>query len=65
VFEVQAIEAVVLPVNNCAIPCLQNGEVMVNGTDKEGSDHVCFVHLKGQMLYMEEWNSMVYLATPM
>ena len=61
VFEVQSIEAVVLPVDSD----LQNGEVMVNGTEKEGSCDLCFIHLKGQMLYMEEWNSMVYLSTPM
>lgn len=60
VFEVQSIEAVVLPVDSD----LQNGEVMVNGTEKEGSGDLCFIHLKGQMLYMEEWNSMVYLSTP-
>ena len=54
-------EAVVLPVDSD----LQNGEVMVNGTEKEGSSDLCFIHLKGQMLYMEEWNSMVYLSTPM
>ena len=61
VFEVQSMEAVVLPVDSD----LQNGEVMVNGTEKEGSGDLCFIHLKGQMLYMEEWNSMVYLSTPM
>ena len=61
VFEVQSIEAVVLPVDSD----LQNGEVMVNGTEKEGSGDLCFIHLKGQMLYMEEWNSLVYLSTPM
>ena len=62
-FEVQSIEAVLL--DSSGMPNLKNGEVMVNGKDKEGPDSLCFIHLKGQMLYMEEWNSMVYLATPM
>ena len=63
VFEVQSIKAVVLPALDSD---LQNGEVVVNGTEKEDSDdNLCYIHLKGQMLYMEEWNSMVYLSTPM
>jgi len=41
--------------------------VMVNGKDQESPDEHpgCHIHLKGQMLFMDEWQSMVYLATPM
>ena len=61
-FEVQSTEAIALPMDT---DLKINGEVMENGTEKEESDNLCFIHLKGQMLYMEEWNSMVYLSTPM
>ena len=64
-FEVQSIEAVTLLEANAVIPSLQNGEVMVNGKESDSRSQLCFIHLKGQMLYMEEWNAMVYLATPM
>ena len=65
-FELLSIEAVVQN-NNPAILNLQNGEVMVNGKDQDSADEesACHIHLKGQMLFMDEWQSMVYLATPM
>ena len=65
-FELLSIEAVVQN-NNPAILNLQNGEALVNGKDKHSTDDDsgCHIHLKGQMLFMDEWQSMVYLATPM
>lgn len=65
-FELLSIETVVQN-NNPAPLSLQNGEVMVNGKDQESPDEHpgCHIHLKGQMLFMDEWQSMVYLATPM
>ena len=63
-FELLSIEAVVQN-NNPAILNLQNGEALVNGKDKDSADDGCHIHLKGQMLFMDEWQSMVYLATPM
>lgn len=64
VFEVQSTEALELLGGGPVVPCLENGEVMVNGNASESNGNLCLIHLKGQMLYMEEWDSMVYLATP-
>lgn len=63
VFEVQSTEAVELA--NTVDESLKNGEALVNDKESERTGNFCFIHLKGQMLFMEEWNSMVYLATPM
>ena len=59
-FELQAVAKNVLPPDQA----LQNGHASANDEDHE-SCGVCYIHLKGQMLFMEEWHSMVYLATPM
>ena len=68
VFELLSIKAVAQN-NNCVMTDLPNRELMVNGNEKENKENPdegpCFIHLKGQMLFMEEWHSMVYLATPM
>ena len=65
VFELLSIEPVSQN-NNPFITNLPNGEVMVNGKEQENcNEGLCYIHLKGQMLFMEEWHSMVYLATPM
>ena len=65
-FELLSVETVVQN-NNPAPLSLQNGDVMVNGKVQESPDEDpgCHIHLKGQMLFMDEWQSMVYLATPM
>lgn len=60
VFELQSIK----PVLQNSVAFVENGAVL-NGTDKGVSNELCYIHLKGQMLYMEDWQSMVYLATPM
>lgn len=63
VFEVQSTEAVELA--NTVDTSLKNGETLVNDKESESTGNLCYIHLKGQMLFMKEWNSMVYLATPM
>lgn len=63
VFELQSIKPVLQ--NSAAfVENGANGEMVLNGTDKGVSSELCYIHLKGQMLYMEDWQSMVYLATP-
>lgn len=64
VFEVQSAEEVELQEANAVDESLKNGEAMVNDNETKSSGNLCYIHLKGQMLHMEEWNSMVYLATP-
>lgn len=63
VFEVQSTEVVELA--NTVDASLKNGETLVNDKESESTGNLCYIHLKGQMLFMKEWNSMVYLATPM
>lgn len=62
VFEVQSTEAVELA--NTVDTSLKNGETLVNDKESESTGNLCYIHLKGQVLFMKEWNSMVYLATP-
>lgn len=64
VFELQSIKPV-LQNSTAFVENGANGEMVLNGTDKGVSNELCYIHLKGQMLYMEDWQSMVYLATPM
>ncbi|GFU86137.1 soluble guanylate cyclase 88E [Trichonephila clavipes] len=47
-----------------------NGNHQILGVDDEAEDDDVsmedrLLHLKGQMLYMEEWKSMAYLGTPL
>mgnify|MGYP001794704107 CR=1 FL=1 len=44
-----------------------NGVIEGHGLQRETKDtnQQGHIHLKGQMLFMEEWQAVAYLATPM